>query len=113
KLSASARERLARGRAMHVDDYRRALERRAVLTGMFDRAAPCYDGFVALAATGAAPPGLASIGNPGTNVLPSLVGAPAISLPLLSDEDLPLGLQLVCARGNDADLMALSGWLAA
>ena len=72
-----------------------------------------FDGVVTLAATGAAPVGFASTGNPSFNVPASLLGAPAISLPILSDEGLPLGLQLVGLPGRDADLFGLAQWFTA
>ena len=87
-----------------------ALERRDAIRARFDALADCHDGMVALAATGAAPVGLGYTGNPGMNVPASLLGVPAISLPLLADEGLPLGVQFVGRRGQDAGLMALAGW---
>lgn len=111
RLSESARARLARGRAMTLREYEAALARRARLTERFAQLSAGYDGFLALAATGAAPLGLGSIGDPRTNTLASMVGAPALSLPVLSDDSLPLGLQLLAGPGADAGLMALAGWL--
>ena len=48
-----------------------------------------------LAAPGAAPVGLGSTGNPVFNVPASMLGIPALSLPVLSAEGLPLGLQIM------------------
>jgi Asp-tRNA(Asn)/Glu-tRNA(Gln) amidotransferase A subunit family amidase len=36
---------------------------------------------------------------------------PCISLPLLEVEGLPVGVQLTCARGSDADLLRAADWL--
>ena len=42
----------------------------------------------------------------------SLTGLPALSLPLLSGEGgMPLGVQLVGERGDDARLLRTANWL--
>ena len=70
-----------------------------------------YDGFVTLAATGAAPVGLSFTGDPAFNVPASLLGVPAISLPFLKDEHMPLGLQIIGRADEDAQLIAIADWL--
>ena len=42
------------------------------------------------------------------NVAASLLGTPALALPVLEDEGLPLGLQLIGAAGADAALFELA-----
>ena len=54
----------------------------------------------------AVPAGLGSTGNPVFNVPASLLGIPAVSLPVLSTEGLPLGLQFMRFAGGDAGLFA-------
>jgi Asp-tRNA(Asn)/Glu-tRNA(Gln) amidotransferase A subunit family amidase len=54
---------------------------------------------------------LASTGNPEFAVPSSLLGVPALSLPLFEDEGMPLGLQLIGYFDRDADAVALAGWL--
>ncbi|RZN16607.1 amidase [Bradyrhizobium sp. Leo121] len=53
--------------------------------------------------------------GPGSGVMSmpwSLCGLPTISLPLLrGDEGLPIGVQLIGARGRDRDLLRIAGWL--
>jgi Asp-tRNA(Asn)/Glu-tRNA(Gln) amidotransferase A subunit family amidase len=110
-LSEPMRRRLAAGRQLTLDDYRAALQRRREIRARYAWVATRYDGFVTLSATGAAPVGLEWTGDPVFNVPASLLGVPAISLPLLSDERLPLGLQLVGRAEEDADLMARAEWL--
>ena len=61
---------------------------------------------ITLAAPGAVPAGLGSTGNPVFNVPASLLGIPAVSLPVLSTEGLPLGLQFMRFAGGDAGLFA-------
>jgi Asp-tRNA(Asn)/Glu-tRNA(Gln) amidotransferase A subunit family amidase len=45
------------------------------------------------------------------NVAASLLGCPAITLPLLSDENMPLGLQLMGGVNRDAALFDTSVWV--
>ena len=59
-------------------------------------------------APGAAPVGLGSTGNPVFNVPASMLGIPALSLPLLSTAGLPLGLQIAGFVGEDAQLFAVA-----
>ena len=68
--------------------------------------APEFDACITLAATGAAPVGLASTGNPVFVVPASMLGIPAISLPVLADDGLPLGLQLMGFADQDAALFS-------
>jgi Asp-tRNA(Asn)/Glu-tRNA(Gln) amidotransferase A subunit family amidase len=108
KLSQSALERLATAEAMTQADYGDAIARRQRSREIHGRLAGCYDAAITLAAPGAAPVGLGSTGNPVFNVPASLLGIPAISLPLLSAEGLPLGLQIMGFASEDARLFALA-----
>ena len=66
-----------------------------------------------LGACGAAPVGLGSTGNTAMNVAASLLGCPALTLPVLADEGLPLGLQLLGRTNDDAALFGVATWIAA
>ena len=55
--------------------------------------------------------GLASTGNPEFGVPSSLLGVPALSLPLFEDGGMPLGLQLIGFFDADADAVAMASWL--
>ena len=46
------------------------------------------------------------------NVAASLLGCPALTLPLLQDEGLPLGLQLLGGTDRDAALFEVASWVA-
>jgi Asp-tRNA(Asn)/Glu-tRNA(Gln) amidotransferase A subunit family amidase len=54
--------------------------------------------------------GLESTGDPIFVVAGSCLGVPAISLPLLEVENLPLGLQLLGFLDADASLIAMATW---
>ena len=57
------------------------------------------------AATGPAPLGLTSTGDPRMNAPWTALGTPAISIPMRVRSSLPLGLQLTAAPGQDARLL--------
>jgi Asp-tRNA(Asn)/Glu-tRNA(Gln) amidotransferase A subunit family amidase len=64
------------------------------------------------ATTGAAPKGLESTGSPVFCTPWTLCGMPAVTLPLMTAESgLPLGVQLVGRRGEDARLLRTARWL--
>ncbi|MPZ47482.1 MAG: amidase [Betaproteobacteria bacterium] len=112
KLSPPARDRLKIAESMTQRQYSELLSRRSAARMAYAKAALRYDAFVTLGACGAAPVELGSTGNPAMNVAASLLGCPALTLPLLQDEGLPLGLQLLGATGRDAALFEVAGWVA-
>lgn len=112
RLSASLRGQIERGRQVTAVDYRNALERReaicAALDVLFDR----FDAILTPAALGTAPAGLQGTGDPVMCTLWTLTGQPAISLPLLRGANgLPIGVQLVGRRDDDARLLRTAQWL--
>jgi Asp-tRNA(Asn)/Glu-tRNA(Gln) amidotransferase A subunit family amidase len=108
KLSGSALERLATAESMTPADYGAAIARRQRNRKIHARLAARYDAAITLSAPGAAPVGLGSTGNPVLNVPASMLGIPAVSLPLLSADNLPLGLQVAGLAGEDARLFAVA-----
>ena len=64
------------------------------------------------AATGPAPLGLASTGDPRMNAPWTALGVPAISVPLPVGDGPPLGLQLTADAGRDAMLLAVAAAVA-
>ena len=62
-----------------------------------------------MTAPSAAPVGLDSTGNPIFVVPGSMLGVPAVTLPVLQAEGLPLGLQLLGFQDGDAALFGLAG----
>lgn len=110
-LSQSMLERLAEAEAMSLDDYRAEIAKRARLREIYARLGGLTDGAITLSATGAAPIGLHSTGDPVFASPGSLLGAPAISLPALRAENLPLGLQVLGFEQQDAALFSIAAWL--
>jgi Asp-tRNA(Asn)/Glu-tRNA(Gln) amidotransferase A subunit family amidase len=114
RLSESLRSQLERGRAVRALEYQKALARIAQLNEGFAEIFERSDAILTPAAPGAAPKGLSSTGDPAFCTLWTLCGMPALSLPLMQGESgLPLGVQLVGARGADARLLRTARWLAA
>jgi Asp-tRNA(Asn)/Glu-tRNA(Gln) amidotransferase A subunit family amidase len=111
-LSERLRQRLADGRRLSCRDYQEQLEWRAVFREEYGRASHGFDAAITLSALGAAPRGWHFTGDPGLNVMASVLGVPSISLPLLADEGMPLGLQVIGRYQGDVALFAVSRWLA-
>jgi len=109
-LGTGARDAVTRAEALGLDGYRALLEQRARLRASFEALATRVDAFITLAAPGAAPQGHLSTGDPIFNASASVLGTPALALPILQDEGLPLGLQLIGAQHSDARLFATAGW---
>jgi Asp-tRNA(Asn)/Glu-tRNA(Gln) amidotransferase A subunit family amidase len=106
KLSKAMRDRLVQAEAMTIDNYRAMLKERQIRRDIYAGLAGEFDACVTLTATGAAPVGLGSTGNPVFVVPASLLGIPAITLPVLTDGGLPLGLQLMGFADQDAALFS-------
>jgi len=111
KLSRAMLARLAQAEAMSPDDYRADLNERIRVRALYESLAAQCDACVTLAAPAAAPVGLGSTGDPVFAVPFSLLGVPAISLPLLREQGLPLGLQVTGFHGKDATTSAIAGWV--
>ncbi len=112
QLSASLRGQIERGRAMTYGDHRRALDRLAVIGAALDTVFDHYDAILTPAALGTAPVGLTSTGDSVMCVLWTATGLPAVTLPLLKGANgLPIGVQLVGRRDDDARLLRTARWL--
>ena len=100
------------GQTITAVNYNKAVDGREFLNeglnGVFDR----YDAIITPATVGEAPAGLDSTGSPIFNTLWTYCGTPAITLPLMQGANgLPLGVQLIGRRGDDARLLRTAGWL--
>jgi Asp-tRNA(Asn)/Glu-tRNA(Gln) amidotransferase A subunit family amidase len=106
KLSRVMLARLVEAESMSLADYRNDLAQRDQIRARYAELAAECDACVSLSAPAAAPMGLESTGDPGCTVHASLLGIPAISLPVLADEGLPLGLQVTGFVNGDAETFA-------
>jgi Asp-tRNA(Asn)/Glu-tRNA(Gln) amidotransferase A subunit family amidase len=114
RISPNLRAQLERGRAAKALDYQRARARIALLNEGFDEIFERCDAIVTPAAPGTAPAGLEATGDPAFCSLWTLCGMPALNLPLMRGENgLPMGVQLVGRRDNDARLLRTARWLVA
>jgi len=106
KISRVMLDRLAEAEAMTLDDYRKDIAQRDKARALYAELSNACDVCVSLSAPGAAPVGLGSTGDPACTVHASLIAMPAISLPVLQDEGLPLGLQITGFVNRDAEAFA-------
>lgn len=112
ELSAVLREMIERGQQISASDYDAALAKmqtyELLLGEIFDE----YDAILTPATPGPAPAGLDATGSPVMNTIWTFCGTPAINVPLLqSPEQLPIGVQVVGAKGDDARLFRSARWL--
>ncbi len=113
KLSERLRGLIERGRETRAVDYQRALRSVAPVIESFDELfRERYDAILTPPALGTAPKGLGATGDPVMCVLWTLLGMPAVTLPLMRGANgLPLGVQLVGRRNFDARLLRTARWL--
>ncbi|MDA0652169.1 MAG: amidase, partial [Proteobacteria bacterium] len=109
KLSSSAVGRLEEARKMTQEQYQGLLAERESVRATYEALKSEASLCMTLSAPGCAPVGLDSTGDPVFTVPTSLLGVPSLTLPVLKDEGLPLGLQLFGYIQQDADLFAAAG----
>ena len=112
QLSRPLREQIERGRQTRAVDYLHAIAQVPRLIAGFAEVFERFDAILTPATPGAAPHGLGSTGDPSFCTLWTLAGMPAITLPLATASNgLPIGIQLVGKRGDDARLLRTANWL--
>jgi Asp-tRNA(Asn)/Glu-tRNA(Gln) amidotransferase A subunit family amidase len=111
KLSKIMQARLEESEGLTLDDYRAALKERADIRALYGELVASYDACITLSAPGGAPKGLKSTGNAAFAVPSSLLGVPALSLPFMEANGMPLGLQVLGFFNEDARAFALAGWI--
>jgi Asp-tRNA(Asn)/Glu-tRNA(Gln) amidotransferase A subunit family amidase len=112
QLSDSLRGVIEEGQKVLAVDYAAAMDWRGVLNAGLERIFDRYDAIITPAATGEAPKGLETTGDPVFCTLWSFCGTPAASLPLLvGAHGLPVGVQIVGPQGDDARLLRTAAWL--
>jgi Asp-tRNA(Asn)/Glu-tRNA(Gln) amidotransferase A subunit family amidase len=113
EMSQALRDMLAEGRTVTAVAYHAAVRdaRRYAedLAEIFEQFA---DAIITLSARGAAPHGHSSTGDPVFCSLWTLTGLPAVNVPVLNDADgMPIGVQLIGARGRDERLLRTANTL--
>ena len=109
RMKAITRARVRSGLTIAASTFIHAMARverqRARVAEILDE----FDALATLAAPGEAPLGQGSTGNAVFSAIWTLLGVPAVSVPLLTGEnDLPIGVQLIGARNADAHLLAIA-----
>jgi Asp-tRNA(Asn)/Glu-tRNA(Gln) amidotransferase A subunit family amidase len=112
RLAPETRAIVEEGRSITASDYMAALDWRETLYAGLEEIFDRYDAILTPATPGEAPHGLDTTGSAAFNVLWSLLGTPAVTLPLLSGANgLPIGVQLVGRRNDDGRLLRTARWL--
>jgi len=112
QLSTELCEMIERGQKVLATEYNFSVSKindySAFLDDLFDE----YEAVLTPSTFGAAPAGLNSTGSPEMNTIWTSCGNPVINLPLLQNlEGLPVGVQIVGGKGDDARLFRTSRWL--
>jgi Asp-tRNA(Asn)/Glu-tRNA(Gln) amidotransferase A subunit family amidase len=71
------------------------------------------DAWLTPSSSGAAPAGLAATGDPIFNRLWTVLHVPCVSVPCINQDGLPIGVQIVGPRGDDAGALAAAAFLEA
>ncbi|MGH7002342.1 MAG: amidase family protein, partial [Alphaproteobacteria bacterium] len=115
-LSPGLRQFARDAASVTADDFIAALRTAELARGWIADtfAAGGVDAFLTASAPGEAPEGLGSTGTPAMNQAWTLSHSPCITLPFgKGPKGLPLGIQLVGARYDDAKLIAVAQWVEA
>ena len=112
KLTDTLCEMIEYGQKVSAVDYNTAVDGQDLLNSGLDSVFEYFDFIITPATTGEAPPGLEATGNPVFNTLATYCGTPAITLPLMEGPTgLPLGVQIIGPRDDDARLLRNANWL--
>jgi Asp-tRNA(Asn)/Glu-tRNA(Gln) amidotransferase A subunit family amidase len=112
KLTDILCEMIEFGQKVSAVDYNTAVDGQDLLNSGLNSVFDHYDFIITPATTGEAPEGLGATGSPVFNTLATYCGTPAITLPLMEGPNgLPLGVQVIGPRGDDARLLRNANWL--
>lgn len=120
-VSERAKALLVKTEAMTRDDYHALLLARENIRICHTALAPLADGIITLACPGPAP--LWSGDIPGQPLAPrptgdavfnypsSLIGSPVVTAPMMAVDGMPVGLQIMGQRDEDARMTAMTRWI--
>jgi Asp-tRNA(Asn)/Glu-tRNA(Gln) amidotransferase A subunit family amidase len=111
KISKPLTELIEKGRGVRGVDYVAALNARQEFYAGIEEILHQHGTILTPAALGVAPKGLGSTGNPIFCRFWTFLGVPAVSLPLLQVDGMPMGVQLIGARRDDGRLLRTARWL--
>jgi Asp-tRNA(Asn)/Glu-tRNA(Gln) amidotransferase A subunit family amidase len=111
RLSKELTALIERGLAASKAEYDEAVHTGERAKEALPRVFEGVDALMTLAAPGQAPKGLDNTGDPLFCRTWTLLGTPAISVPGQTGADgMPIGVQLIAPRGNDAELLQVARW---
>jgi Asp-tRNA(Asn)/Glu-tRNA(Gln) amidotransferase A subunit family amidase len=103
---------MAEGAKVSAVDYNNSVDKRAGINAQVQDICTDYDVIMTPAAIGEAPIGLDATGDPTFCSIWSYLGTPAVTVPLLRGENgMPIGVQLISTKGDDARLLRTAQWL--
>ena len=112
RLGPETQKAMADGAATPATDYIAALATGQAMKGGLRDVFETADFLICPAATGPAPEGLEFTGDSIFNGLWTFCGTPAVTVPIeVAENGLPIGVQIVAAKGRDADLLRVAQWL--
>jgi Asp-tRNA(Asn)/Glu-tRNA(Gln) amidotransferase A subunit family amidase len=111
KYSDTLYQRLEAGRRLTLDDYRSRLLQREEAKYRLLAIAPLADALISLASPGPAPVSLRSTGDSVFNSPTSILGAPAVTVPLMAIAGMPVGVQIIGQQHADARVVGIARWL--
>ena len=121
KVSERLKNTLKKAEAMTPEMYQRFILQRAYIRQAHKMCAPVADAIITLSCPGPAPKwsgdtdGRALVarptGDPVFNFASSLMGAPCVTIPMLSIDNLPVGIQIITQREEDAKATCYARWI--
>ena len=111
-LSDMLRTRLVKARNIGADDYLHMRARISAMRMAFAEVIDDFDAAITAPAPGEAPLGLESTGSRMLTLAWTTLGVPAVNVPGMTGANgLPLGVQVVGRRGEDATVLRAAAWL--
>lgn len=111
-LSEMLRARLVKGRSIGAEDYLHMRARIYAMRMAFAEVMADFDAAITAPTPGEAPLGLESTGSRLLTLAWTTLGVPAVNVPgMKGPNGLPLGVQVVGRRGDDASVLRAATWL--